>query len=513
MSTGIHETAVALSVRALTKTYPGVIALSDVSLTVLEGEVYGLVGENGAGKSTLMKTIAGAIQQDSGSIHLWGEDLPGGNPHRAAAAGVAMIYQELTIVPEMSALANVLLGRLPSRLGFIDRRAARREYANTARLVGMNVPASAQAGTLSTATQQLLEIMRALASGRRLVIMDEPTASLGPEDIERLHDVIRGLKSTGHAIVYVSHDLAAVLEICDTVTVLREGRVVETRSAADWTRRGLIGAMLGGIALDAAGTPPAQALLGPPLLRIEGLRAPGVDVPRLDILPGEIVGLAGLVGSGRTRMLRAIAGADPIEAGTLWVGDAQRAWPRTPRQAVRLGIVLAPEDRKAQGLVLDRPSAWNVALGQFGATGRRKPVLLKRLTAWARRTTERVGFSSDRLGANAGTLSGGNQQKLILARLISRPVSCLLLDEPTRGIDIGAKEQIFNVTRQIAAEGRAIIWSSSDLDEVVRHSDRILVVADGRVVAELPRGASVHDVLELSFAATTAAEHETEVAA
>ncbi|WP_382308673.1 sugar ABC transporter ATP-binding protein [Herbiconiux sp. UC225_62] len=499
--TDIHE-APALVVRELSKSYPGVRAVNGVSLRVDAGRVHGLVGENGAGKSTLMKMIAGAVPQDSGSIEVWGEPVAGGDPKRASAAGVATIYQELTIVPDLSALSNVLLGRLPRRFGFIDRRRALVQYRAAAETVGVSTPPGARAGGLSTASQQLLEIMRALVSGRRLVQMDEPTASLGPEDIERLHTVIRGLRSNGCAVVYVSHDLDAVLEICDTVTVLREGTVVETREASAWTKASLIRAMLGGVVLDEVAPVRAGRVFGDPVLGLRGVRAPGVALDALELRAGEIVGLAGLVGSGRTRLLRAIAGADPVDAGEMAVEGRGVRWPGSPTAATRLGIALAPEDRKAQGLVLHQPAAWNVALGRFGAAARGRAVRIGRLAAWARPGASAVGFSSDRLRGAAGELSGGNQQKLVLARWLSRPVKCLLLDEPTRGIDIGAKAQIFETTRRIAAEGRAVIWSSSDLEEVVTHSDRILVVAGGRVVAELPAGASVHDVLEHSFAAT-----------
>ncbi|WP_440708918.1 sugar ABC transporter ATP-binding protein [Herbiconiux sp. YIM B11900] len=494
----------ALAVRGLRKSYPGVRAVDGVSLTVGAGRVHGLVGENGAGKSTLMKMIAGAIAEDEGEILVWGVPVGGGDPKRSSAAGVATIYQELTIVPDMTAQSNVLLGRLPTRFGIVDRRRAAARYRAAAEAVGTAVPASALAGTLSTAAQQLLEIMRAVDSGHRLVMMDEPTASLGPEDIAHLHEVIRGLKAEGCGIVYVSHDLDAVLEVCDEVTVLREGAVVESRPADAWTKPGLIRAMLGGVELEQIAAPRESGPLGEPLLEVRDLRAPGVSLDHLRVHAGEIVGLAGLVGSGRTRLLRALAGADPVDGGAMALDGRTVRWPASPTTGTRLGIALAPEDRKAQGLVLDRPAAWNVALGRFGTASRGGPVRLSRLTRWARAGASAVGFSPERLRGAAGELSGGNQQKLVLARWLSRPVRCLLLDEPTRGIDIGAKAQIFETTRRIAAEGRAVVWSSSDLDEVVSHSDRVLVVASGRVVAELPAGCSVHQVLEIAFAAGTA---------
>ncbi|MBG6053763.1 ribose transport system ATP-binding protein [Salinibacterium sp. CAN_S4] len=495
--------SVALRVDGLSKNYPGVAALRDVSLTVLEGEVHGLVGENGAGKSTLMKAVAGAIAFDGGRLEVRGTVLAGGDPRQAANAGVAMIYQELTIVPEMSAVANVMLGRMPTVGGVVNRAALHSTYKTVAARVACSVPARARAGDLSTAQQQQLEIMRALVSNRRLVIMDEPTASLGPEDIERLHRIITDLKSSGHSIIYVSHDLDAVLDVCDRVTVLREGAVVVSRPASEWTTGTLIEAMLGGVSLSGHGTRAARGERGASALTIDELHAPGVALDHFDLRHGEIVGIAGLVGSGRSRLLRTVIGDLPLSSGSMTRDGYSVDWPRSPHAAWRAGIALAPEDRKRQGLVLGQPSAWNIGLGWFARAAGAFTVRLPRLTAWARPSSDRVAFAPDRLSAPAGTLSGGNQQKLVLARLLARPVDVILLDEPTRGIDIGAKAQIFETMRALADNGLAILWSSSEIDEVVEHSDRILVVAGGRVVTELPAGSSTRDVLTWSFSGGT----------
>lgn len=490
----------ALVIEGVSKAYPGANALSDLTLHIPKGTIHGLVGENGAGKSTAMKCVAGAIDPDSGTITVNGT-VCAGDIRDAADAGVAMIYQELTIVPELSVVDNVLLGALPERLGIVDRREARRRYRAAADLVRLNIPSSAKAGSLSTSAQQLLEVARALASGRDLLIMDEPTASLGPEDTDRLHTIMATLRDAGVTIIYISHDLDAVLHICDNVTVMREGAAVRTLPANEWTKPALIEAMIGSVPLDSAGATRSATRLEP-IMTIDGLYAPGVAVDHLQIRSGEILGIAGLVGSGRTRLLRAIAGADPIDAGALTVDGLRVRWPGSPRAARAHGILLAPEDRKLQGLVLDRQSGWNVTLGQFGKAGPGKPVTRARLQAWARRYTDQVGFAATRLAAPARTLSGGNQQKLILARLLGNRTRCLLLDEPTRGIDVGAKAQIFDTIRSLVNDGHAVIWSSSDLHEVAQHSDRILVVANGRVVAELPRGAAVRDILDHAFAST-----------
>lgn len=494
----------ALVISRVSKSYPGVNALRDVSLRVLSGRVQGIVGENGAGKSTLMKSVAGAQPIDEGVIEVFGTRLAGSNPRQAAEAGVAMIYQELMTVPQLSAEANVFLGNPPRQLGVINRRERRHRYREVAERVGSSIPPQAIAGELSTANQQIIELMRALVTGRRLIIMDEPTASLGPKDVERLHDMIRELKASGCSIVYVSHDLEAVLDICDDVTVLREGCVVATARAEEWDQRSLIEAMIGDADLAHAGsTRGPRPVEAPVVLSIVGLQSPGVDVDRLTVREGEIIGVAGLVGSGRTRLLRALSGSDPVDFGHLEVDSRAVRWPGSPRQARRLGIALAPEDRKLQGLVLRQPASWNVALGSFGRVSSGLAVLRSHIQSWAETSTTPMGFARERLPTIADQLSGGNQQKLLLARLISTSARVLLLDEPTRGIDIGAKAQIFESMRELADKGRTIVWSSSEIDEVLDHSDRILVVARGRVVGELPAGATSHDVLALSFSATS----------
>jgi ABC-type sugar transport system ATPase subunit len=490
----------ALRVEGLEKSYGEARVLKNVSLTVKAGEIHALVGENGAGKSTLIKAVAGAIGTDGGTIAIWGKDVTGSGPAHITKAGLAVIYQELTIVPGMSALSNVLLGRLPSRIGLVDGRHARQQYDAAAAAVGVNIKARTQAGTLSTAHQQMLEIMRALASHRRLIIMDEPTASLGPEDSAHLHTVMRELSAQGYAIIYISHDLDHVLDLAHNVTVLREHAIIDSRPATDWTKPQLIRSMLGN---DVSPAPHRQQghAQGPVAVRIRKLRAPGVDLPALDIHAGEIVGLAGLVGSGRTRLLRTIAGAEGVWEGDLTLSGQPRPWPGSPRSAIRAGMALAPEDRNEQGLVLDRSGGWNVALGQFKRAAAGRPLHDSRARAWAASAAVRMGFDPRRLASQAGELSGGNQQKLVLSRWLDRDLTCLLLDEPTRGIDIGAKAQIFETIRNLAAEGLSVLWCSSDLEEVVQHSDRMIVLSAGRAIGELPGGSSVQDILDLSYAA------------
>jgi ribose transport system ATP-binding protein len=457
-----------------------------------------VVGENGAGKSTLMKSIAGAVLPTAGVIEVYGSHPLPGNPRQAEEVGVAMIYQELTIVPDLSAEANVFLGHIPSRWGVQRRKELRRRYLDVALRVGGHISPEARAGALSTANQQLLEIMKAVAHGRRLVIMDEPTASLGPQEIERLHGIIRELKARGCAVLYVSHDLDAVLDISDEVMVMREGEVVANHETSAWTQTAIVEAMLGE-GLDKKAEHPVLAAEGNPIFRVRELRAPGVDVSNLSIRAGEVVGIAGLVGSGRTRMLRAIAGASRAQSGSLEIDGREVRWPASPAHALQHGIALAPEDRKHQGLVLERESAWNIAMGGFGLARLRGRITSRSLRAWAKPLAIRVAFQPEFLRKPAGALSGGNQQKLMLGRLFARSPRLMLLDEPTRGMDIGAKGEVFASMRRFAKKDHAVLWSSSEIQEVLDHSDRVFVVRSGRLVEELSPNATVHDVFVASF--------------
>lgn len=494
-----------LDVRGLTKAFPGVQALDDVSISLHAGEVLGVVGENGAGKSTLMKVISGAVTPDSGSVVVNGAELVLGDPRKSLAAGIAMIYQELTIVPEMSVLANVFLGRLAKSNSVSHRARANKEFIELASAVGFRGRPGAKAGLLSTADQQLLEVMRALGSEKRIIIMDEPTASLGPDDTLRLHQVIASLREKGYALLYVSHDLDAVLEVSDAITVMREGKVVESRPVSEWDKTALIRGMLGGADLSSVAPASGQTVTEKPLFTVTHLEGPGVRLENLTVHPGEIIGLAGLVGSGRTRLLRSLAGANPMVSGKISKEDVVTPWPRSVRSAVRAGFGLAPEDRKAQGLVLARESGWNVALGNFSRAAGRL-VTNKKLAESVKEVATSLGFNPTRLRVPAGTLSGGNQQKLLLARWLFRDIPVILLDEPTRGIDIAAKAQIFETLRSVANEGKAVIWASSELEEIVQHSDRILVIHRGEVLAELPPGSTVKDILDFSFSASRDSE-------
>jgi rhamnose transport system ATP-binding protein len=494
------RTEPALRAQGIHKSFPGVRALHDVDFDLRAGEVHGLVGENGAGKSTLVNIITGAHDADSGLVQAFGHEVRHGDPRARRRAGIAAIYQDVTIVPEMSAAANVFLGR-PQRRGLlVSRSRMHRAFRQLTTRLGLTIDPDVRAASLSVANQQMLEIMRALAADHRILIMDEPTASLGPAERERLYETIRGLRKAGVAIVYVSHQLDEVLELCDRVSVMRDGELVATEPVERWTKESLVTVMLGHVLLKPAPQPRTIAE-EEEVLRVERLSVPGVlEEISFTLRRGEILGLGGLVGSGRTELLRSLAGADANADGRLFVRRQERPWPRTVRSALALGIALAPAERKSQGLVLSLSAAANVCLTdmQVLASG---PVLRERRRL--RRAAEimrPLAFDASRLREPASSFSGGNQQKLVVGKWLHRRPDVLLMDEFTRGIDVGAKAEMLAVLTRLAAEGMSIIIVSSELQELVESADRILVLARGRLIGELGHAdASVERILRLVF--------------
>ena len=500
------RTKPALRAQGIHKSFPGVRALHDVDFDLRAGEVHGLVGENGAGKSTLVNIITGAYDADSGLVQAFGHEVRQGDPRARRRAGIAAIYQDVTIVPEMSAAANVFLGR-PQRRGLlVSRSDTHRAFRQLTTRLGLTIDPDVRAASLSVANQQMLEIMRALAADHRILIMDEPTASLGSAERERLYETIRGLREARVATIYISHQLDEVLALCDRVSVMRDGELVATEPVERWTKESLVTAMLGHVLLK----PPAQrrTIEDEEVLRLEGLSVPGVleDIS-FTLRRGEILGLGGLVGSGRTELLWALAGADANADGRLFVRRQERPWPRTVRSALALGIALVPAERKSQGLVLSLSAAANVGLPdmQVLASG---PVLRERRRL--RRAAEimrPLAFDTSRLREPAGSFSGGNQQKLVVGKWLHRRPDVLLMDEFTRGIDVGAKAEMLAVVTRLAAEGMSIIIVSSELEELVECADRVLVLARGRLIGELGHAdASVERILRLVFGVEEQAE-------
>lgn len=497
METGDRTTAVAVA--HLYKRFPGVVALGDVTFDVRPGEVHAVVGENGAGKSTLIKAITGVEQPDEGHIEIFGRRVDGQNAAARRAEGVSAIYQELTIVPAMSASANVFLDRPLHKGSLLKRRAMRRAFIDLGSRLGVRIDPDRAGGTLSISDQQMLEIMRALIAEHRILIMDEPTAALGPTEREKLFEVISELRRQGTAIVYISHDLDEVMQVSDRISVMRNGALVATDIKAAWTKERLVRSMLGSTQSD--GGQVRRSFVREPLLTVEGLTVPGrLRNVCFSVGEGEILGIAGLVGAGRTELLRALAGAQLGATGRIAISGRTMRLPRSVREALRLGIAYVPEDRKALGIVPLMSGTENVVLTDLGSVSTAGIVRRDRCRSRAQNATAPVGFSPSRLSFPVRTLSGGNQQKLVVGKWLHRKPKVLLLDEPTRGIDIGAKAELYAAVRRLTDEGLSVVLVSSELEEVVQQADRVAVLTRGDIVATLRHDdASVAKILEIIF--------------
>ncbi len=496
---------VAVACRGLGKRFGAARALGGVDLDVRAGTVHALVGGNGAGKSTCLGLIAGRIPPTEGTVTVGETPLGHGDPREARQAGVATIYQELTIVPALSTQANVFLGVPHARGGWLAERRMRDEFVALCRRLDVQLPLDVPAGALSVADQQLLEILRALVSDPRVILFDEPTASLAQHEREVLFRVMRDLRDQGVAILFVSHNLDEVLEIADDVTVFRNGRRVAGGPAAQWTKPGLVAEMLGrpwsgAVTVSGDADRRSQAASA---LRVAGLAVPGALHPvDLEVGAGEILGVGGLVGSGRTTLLRALAGVAPHAHGACWIGGERTTLPTSAHAARRHGIALISEDRKSAGLLTRMSSMDNVVVSDLRAVSRWGFLSRRAVREAAGRAVEDLSFDLGRLATNAANLSGGNQQKLLLGRWRHCPPRVLLADEPTRGVDIGAKEDILRALRDLAVAGTAVIVVSSELEELVAVADRITVLAEGRQVGELRRDAdpiSVDAILGMAF--------------
>ncbi len=493
-----------VELREIGKHFGGVQALDAVSISVEEGTVHAVIGENGAGKSTLGKILAGALAPDSGEILLDGQVVSFRSPREALSSGIAAIAQELLVVPRLSVAANVFLGAEPRRGGWVMRRALRRRFDRLAGEAGFSLPADRPAGELRMAEQQQIEILRALARDARLIIMDEPSAALSEPDTVRLHEIIRSLTQAGKSVLLVSHFLREVLELADRVTVLRDGKLVRTRPASEETEATLIQAMLGR-PLDAAFPPkPAHRAEAPVVLSVRELSAPGVSGASLEVREGEIVGLAGLVGAGRSELARAIFGADRRQGGEVeLVGD--RLGAGAPLVSLRRGLAMIPESRKDQGLLLGRSVLENVSLSRLEAFSRLGVVNRRTERAAATQVLDRVAVKGGDYGSPVAALSGGNQQKVLFARMLMCGPRVLIADEPTRGVDVGAKRAIYDLLVGLAADGMGVLLISSEVEEILGLAHRVLVMSRGRIVTEL-RGEDMTEsaILAAAFSEATA---------
>lgn len=511
-----------LRVANVWKTFPGVTALAGVELRIQNGTVHGLVGQNGSGKSTLIRILAGAERPDPGAeVELLGRRIDRFAPQVAQAAGVAVIYQELSIVPNLSAMENVFLEHLPRKHGLVARKEMRRQFYELASRLSLDVAPDARAGDLSVAHQTLVEVMRAVRKRAGLVIMDEVTASLGSDERDSLYRLIERLRAGEISVVFVSHDLDEVLHICDHVSVLREGQLAGSRPRSEWDKASLVAHMLGAEVAGLLGTPllapsqrtqrlrarageldistqsrPATGERGPAAatsasgeqsaLQVVDMSIEGRLGPiSLDLRAGEVTGIAGLVGSGRSTLLRGLGGAVPVSSGEMRVDGRAVRWPKSVSGAIAQGIALVPEDRKTDGIIPDMSVYDNVTISDLRVVSRYLTLTSSRSLEGTRAALEGLDFRGVPT-APINTLSGGNQQKCLLARWLHRPMRILLLDEPTRGIDIAAKEEELETIAQIAAAGVAIALVSSELEELLATSDRILTFTKRKRIEELP---------------------------
>ena len=475
-----------LDVAGVSKAFPGVLALDDVSMTVRAGSVHALMGENGAGKSTLIKILAGAYAKDSGTIAIEGRPVDIRSPRDALDLGIKVVFQEISLIPEFSVAENIALEDLPvGPLGSVNWRRVRRDAAALFDRVGFRVDPAARTGDLPISQQQMVEIARAISQQARIVVMDEPTSSLTPTEIKLLFQVIRRLTGMGMAVIYVSHKLEEVFEIADTVTVLRDGALISTLPIGDHDQGSLIEHMVGRT-IDELYPRKRAHDVGEPVLSVTGLTNAKLRDISLTARAGEVLGFFGLMGAGRTELAKAIVGYDRVHAGSVRVAG-QELRPHNPARAVECGVGLLTEDRKEEGLVLGMSVMHNMSLPSIGRLSRAGFIDDRE----ERRETEayvgRLRIRTPDIERPIRNLSGGNQQKVLLSRWLMHGLKVIILDEPTRGIDIGAKTEIFALVDELAAQGLAVLMMSSEMPELLGLSDRIMVMANGRITAEMSR--------------------------
>jgi ABC-type sugar transport system ATPase subunit len=487
-----------LEARSITKSFPGVKALAGVDLSCSAGRVHALVGENGAGKSTLAKVIAGFYRPDEGRLSFGGEQVSFASPRDALAIGIAMVYQEFTLLPHLSVTDNIFLGHEPAAHGVLKEGEMRNRARRLLSELGMSaLPTEQPARRLSVAQQQIVEIAKALAYDARLLLMDEPSAVLAGEELDRLYEVIEKLAARGVGIVYISHRLAEIEAVADDVTVMRDGEVVWSGPASETSRSKMVSHMVGRPLGESYS--PRSTTTGDVVLTVDGLLLPGTEPEGIsfEVRAGEILGIAGMVGSGRSRLARALIGIEPARGSVRVRRNELRR--RTPRSASQRGLVLAPEDRKVMGLVLDFSVAHNVSLPNLDRVSNRGAISEEREESLANKSIEELSIRTSGTRQKVWQLSGGNQQKVVIGKWLATDPSVLILDEPLRGVDVGAKAEIHKLIRELAAQGTAILLISSELPEILGLSDRILVMRDGRVVGELVAAeATEEEVLSLA---------------
>lgn len=499
-----------LRLEHITKTYPGVRAVNDVTLEAYPGEVLALVGENGAGKTTLMNILSGAVQPDTGVIWLDGQPVKVDNPRSALDLGISMIHQELALIPQLDAARNMFLGREPRRRTavFVDWKRLEAEAARELQELGIDLPLNVPVSELSVAQQQLVEIAKALSLQARIIILDEPTSSLSDKEAEALYRLIRDLKSRGVTLIFVSHRMEEVFAVSDRVAIMRDGSLVAVSATSETTPEQVVRAMVGRELQDYY-SKRMSTQAGEVVLEVRHLRR-GREVRDVSFVlrRGEIVGMAGLVGAGRSNVARILFGIDRPEAGEILL-EGKPVELKSPQDAIERGVGYVPEDRKAQGLFLAQSVRSNLGVILYRSLSRLSFVKFSKIGQLATDMSRRLNIRTPSLRQKVRYLSGGNQQKVLIARWLELNPKVLILDEPTRGVDVGAKAEIHALIGELAAQGKAILMISSELPEVLGVSDRVLVMHEGRIVAEFSREEATQD--KVMEAATGQLETETQV--
>ena len=475
-----------VELRNCTKTFPGVIALDEMQLAVKPGEILGLIGENGAGKSTLIKVLTGVHKPDKGEIYVNGEQKTFRNPNESAAAGIACVYQELNIEKLLSITDNIFINKwIKGPGGLLDYKTMNQKAKEVMASLGQDIDPEKPAGTFGMGVQQMIEIAKAVLINAKMIIMDEPTSSLGEKEVEQLMKTCRQLRDQGIGIVFVSHKLEELFELCDRVTVIRDGQYIDTRDTKEWDNDSLIAAMVGRT-LDNL-FPKEFGKKGDVALEVKGLEEGGVlhDVS-FKAYNGEILGFAGLVGAGRTETMRAIFGADPIDGGQVFV-HGKEVKIKSPSQAIKAGIAFLTEDRKGQGLVLQEAIKSNLILANLKGFTSGAFLNKKKIEEASDANIKALRIKTPSADEVVGQLSGGNQQKVVIGKWIDTDADIFIFDEPTRGIDVGAKIEVYNVMNQLVKEGKCVIMVSSELPEILGMSDRVIVMRGGRIMGEVER--------------------------
>lgn len=466
-----------LSMKDISKQYPGVLALDRVSIDIYEGETHALMGENGAGKSTFIKVLAGAIRPDEGVIELDGHSYSQITPSLARSLGIEVIYQEFNLMPSLSVAENIFMGKYPKKHGIIDYREMERRTNEIFASMGVHIDPWTTVSDLSMAYMQLVEIAKALAKDVRILIMDEPTAPLTANEVEILFELMNRLHEKGVTIIYISHRLNEIFRVSQRLTVIRDGKKIGTFDTADMTRESLIRHMVGRELNETF--PQNTARTDEVSLRVENLSGNGVENISFDLHKGEILGFGGLVGAGRTEIMRVLFGADACSGGSAWL-DGKKLTFRSPKDSINNGVALIPEDRKRQGVVLNLPISENIILPNLKMVTKHSVINRRKESRLVNEQVDALRIITPSVQQLVGNLSGGNQQKVVLAKWILSNSKVLIFDEPTRGIDVGAKHEIYKLMCELCRQGASIIMISSDMEELLGMSDRIIVLCEGR---------------------------------